>query len=290
MILFPITCNEARASPQGPETPTTLMRPFRRSRRGHHTSAIAVFVLKAGKVSKPSSECTKFPIHFNNSRVQERLVALRRVDRRERRQPDLPLRRCSQSQAGISGKRKKIRVVLARLRKAKRSIATNGMTTAFRGVRSILQEDRGAALVEAAMILPIFLALVGGVYDFGFFLYQDQLVTSGVDDAARYLALSPDPTSVATQSDAKNLAVTGLLNGGEPRVRGWSRFDVTVSIDTVDNTTGTYSGGSTIRLVTVSTSFPAQTLGFLSLLHLSVPTISASHRERVVGGSAPPQG
>ena len=45
------------------------------------------------------------------------------------------------------------------------------------------------------MILPVFLALVGGVYEFGFFLYQEQLVTAGVRDAARYLALSADPTS-----------------------------------------------------------------------------------------------
>jgi len=163
-------------------------------------------------------------------------------------------------------------------------------TTAFRSLRSLLQADRGAALVEAAMILPIFLALVGGVYEFGFFLYQEQLVTSGVDDAARYLALSSDPTSVATQADVKNLAVTGMLNGGEPRVHGWSTSDVTVSVDSVDNTAGTYSGGATIQLVTVSTSFPAQSLGFLSLLHLTAPTISTSHQERAVGGSAPAQG
>ena len=136
-------------------------------------------------------------------------------------------------------------------------------------LKSILRADRGAALVEGAIILPIFLALVGGVYEFGFFLYQEQLVTSGVEDAARYLALSSDPTSVATQADVKNLAVTGSINGGEPRVRGWSTSDVTVSVNSVDNTAGTYSGGATIQLVTVSRAFQPQTLGFLSLLHLS---------------------
>ena len=145
-------------------------------------------------------------------------------------------------------------------------------------------------MVEGAIILPVFLALVGGVYEFGFFLYQEQLVTGGIDDAARYLALSSDPASVTIQADIKNLAVTGSMSGGEPRVRGWSTSDVTVSVDAVDNTAGTYSGGATIRLVTVSTTFPAPTLGFLSLLHLKPPTISASHQERVVGGSAPTQG
>ena len=46
----------------------------------------------------------------------------------------------------------------------------------------------------------------------------------------------------------------------------------------------------TIQIVTVSTSFLDPTLGFLSLLGLKAPTITASHQERYVGGSAPGQG
>jgi hypothetical protein len=160
----------------------------------------------------------------------------------------------------------------------------------FRALKLILRADGGAALVEGALILPVFLLLVGGVYEFGFFLYQEQLVTSGVEDAARYLALSADPTSVVIQNDAKDLAVTGSISGGPPRVRGWSMSDVSVTVDTVDNSTGTYSGGSIIQVVTVSTSFLDPTLGFLNLLHLKPPTISVSHQERVVGGSALGQG
>jgi adhesin HecA-like repeat protein len=160
----------------------------------------------------------------------------------------------------------------------------------FRALKSILRADGGAALVEGAIILPVFLALVGGVYEFGFFLYQEQLVTSGIQDAARYLAFSSDPTSVTTQIEAGNLAVTGSMNGGPSRVTGWSTSNVSVTISSVDNSTGTYSGGSRVQLVTVSTSFLDPTLGFLALLGLNPPTISVSHQERVVGGSAPGQG
>jgi len=160
----------------------------------------------------------------------------------------------------------------------------------FRALKSILRADGGAALVEGAIILPVFLALVGGVYEFGFFLYQEQLVTSGIQDAARYLAFSSDPTSVTTQVEAGNLAVTGSMNGGPSRVTGWSTSNVSVTISSVDNSTGTYSGGSRVQLVTVSTSFLDPTLGFLALLGLNPPTISVSHQERVVGGSAPGQG
>src|SRR5579859_6078356 len=91
----------------------------------------------------------------------------------------------------------------------------------LRRCTALWQANSGAALVESAVILPVFLTLVGGVYEFGFFLYQEQLVTSGVRDAARYLALTVDPASNTNQSNAKNLAVSGSISGGTPRIVGW---------------------------------------------------------------------
>ena len=160
----------------------------------------------------------------------------------------------------------------------------------LQSLKSASHEDSGAALVEGAIILPVFLALVGGVYEFSFFIYQEQLVTAGVRDAARYLALTSDPTNNINQADAKNLAVTGSIGGGTPRVTGWSTPDISVAVATVNNSAGAYAGGSTIELVTVSTSFVDPTLGFLGLLGLRAPTVAISHQERVVGGSAPEQG
>jgi len=146
--------------------------------------------------------------------------------------------------------------------------------------------ESGAALVEAAVVLPVFLTLVGGVYEFGFFLYQEQLVNSGVRDAARYLALTADPTSVNNQSNARNLAVSGSISGGTSRVAGWDVSDVSVSVTSIDNATESYGGGAVVQIVTVSTSFAGHTLGFLGLLGLKSPTISAYHQERCTSGSA----
>jgi Flp pilus assembly protein TadG len=158
---------------------------------------------------------------------------------------------------------------------------------AMRWAKLFWQAERGAALVESAIILPVFLTLVGGVYEFGFFLYQEQLATAGVRDAARYLSLTADPNSSVMQADAKNLAVSGSISGGPPRVPGWAATDVLVSVTAVDNSTGAYSGGSTVQIVTVSTSFADTSLGFFGLLGLNRPTINVSHQERFVGGSAP---
>jgi Flp pilus assembly protein TadG len=156
-----------------------------------------------------------------------------------------------------------------------------------RWLESLWASDRGTAMVESAIVLPVFLTLVGGVYEFSFFVYQEQLATAGVRDAARYLALTADPTSPTNQIDAKNIAVYGSINGGASRISGWTSSEVSVGISAVDNSSGTYSGGSTVQIVTVATSFVDPTLGFFGLLGLRAPTISVSHQERFIGGSAP---
>jgi Flp pilus assembly protein TadG len=156
-------------------------------------------------------------------------------------------------------------------------------------LKSLRRNDQGTALIESAIVLPVFLLLVGGIFEFGYFFYQQQLMTIGVRDAARYLALTTNPNSAANQSDAINLAVYGLINGSiTPRVTGWSTSDVRVSVTAANNSSGIiYCGGCPVAIITVSTSFTDSSLGFLGLLGLKPPTISVSHQERWVGGSAP---
>jgi Flp pilus assembly protein TadG len=157
----------------------------------------------------------------------------------------------------------------------------------WRWAKSLWRSDRGTALVESAIALPVFLTLVGGIYEFSFFLYQEQLVTSGVRDAARYLALTADPNSLNNQIAAKNLAVSGSIEGGSSRVPEWSALDVSIAINSTDNNAIIYSGSSPIRIVYVSTSYVSPNLGFLGLLGLKKMTMSVSHQERYIGGSAP---
>ena len=154
----------------------------------------------------------------------------------------------------------------------------------LRTLQALWHSCRGTAMVESALILPVFLTLVGGVYEFSFFLYQQQLATSGVRDAARYLALTADPNSLSRQTDARNLAVTGSVDGGPPRVPGWATSDISIVVNSVD--VGTPGTASNIQIVTVSTNFTDLSLGFLGLLGLKSPTIAVSHRERFIGGSA----
>lgn len=150
------------------------------------------------------------------------------------------------------------------------------------------RSNRGTALIESAIVLPVFLMLIGGVYEFGYFFYQQQLMTTGVRDAARYLALSANPNNATKQQEAMRLAVYGDIDGeATARVPGWSTGDVAIAVTTLDNSSGPYCSGCAIAVVTVSASLADSSLGFFGLLGLKAPTISVAHQERWIGGSAP---
>src|SRR3984957_19592042 len=158
------------------------------------------------------------------------------------------------------------------------------IVSARRAIKSLWNSCRGTAMVESALILPVFLTLVGGVYEFSFFLYQQQLATSGVRDAARYLALTADPNSLPHQTEARNLAVSGSVDGGSPRVPGWATSDISIAVNSAYIVVGTPETGPNIQIVTVSTNFTVLTLGFLGLLGLKSPTIAVSHQAQFSGG------
>jgi Flp pilus assembly protein TadG len=185
--------------------------------------------------------------------------------------------------------------------------------------RSLWRDQEGSAIVESAVVVPVLMALFAGVYEFSYFFYQQQLITTGVRDAARYLArfdltscssgsmsisncavtacVNGSPTNILTA--AQNIAIYGYgsSSGHTARVSGWGTSAVTASLADDSNTGastpcgasacngGTTSGASSVQVVTVSTTFSDPSLGFFSYLGYGAPNIVISHAERVVGGS-----
>ena len=158
---------------------------------------------------------------------------------------------------------------------------------------SLLQDQRGSALIEGAVVMPLLIALVFGVLEFSWLFYQQHLVTIGLHDAADFLARSSDPCNAVShtwkleEEHAKNLATRGSLSGGAARVRGWTAQMVTTKCSKIDNPVGRNGlsrfRGASVYLVTASTKFNYPSLGFLNLLHLRSPVISASYSERAIG-------
>lgn len=51
---------------------------------------------------------------------------------------------------------------------------------------------RGQSLVEFALILPVFMLILGGILDYGFMLYSRMTLISGTREAARWAVSQPN--------------------------------------------------------------------------------------------------
>jgi Flp pilus assembly protein TadG len=161
---------------------------------------------------------------------------------------------------------------------------------AHRALRSIWRDHDGSALVEGAVLLPVLFVLVFGVFEFSWLTCQEHLISTGICDAARYIAHSTNPNDPTIKKDAKYLATTGAVDGDTPRVNGWTPDDVEISYSFTNNLTNedglpNFRGGSVIESVTVSTTFTVPSLGFFGMLGLTPPTLNISHQERVIGSA-----
>jgi Flp pilus assembly protein TadG len=155
-------------------------------------------------------------------------------------------------------------------------------------LQSLWRDSEGTALIEAALVVPILCTLVFGVFEFSWLFYQQHLISTGIRDAARYIARTANPNNVTIQTGAKNLATTGAIDGNTARVNGWWERDVNITYASVNNSVGVngltlFRGGAVIQSVTVSTTFTVPSLGFFGLLGLKPPAFTVSHQERVIG-------
>lgn len=84
--------------------------------------------------------------------------------------------------------------------------------------------QRGVALVELALIIPLLLLLSILTTEFGRAMYEYNAVTKATRDAVRYLSFQTPGTHI---DEARNLMVYGNLTGtGTPLARGLSLANV----------------------------------------------------------------
>src|SRR6516165_3938726 len=121
-------------------------------------------------------------------------------------------------------------------------------------LQSLWRNSEGSALIEGAIIVPVLSVLVLGVFEFSWLIDQQHLISTGIDDAARYIARSANPNDLTIQRAAKNLATTGAIDGNTARVRGWTARDVNITYAPVNNSVGVdgmpaFRGGAVIQNV-----------------------------------------
>jgi Flp pilus assembly protein TadG len=104
-------------------------------------------------------------------------------------------------------------------------------------MNGLAKHERGTAIVEFTIALPLLMVLLLATAELGRMLSQYNTLTKSVRDSARYLAskASGGTTRVVSisnqvRTETQNLAVTGNINGtGGPLLPGYAIANVTVA-------------------------------------------------------------
>jgi Flp pilus assembly protein TadG len=155
-------------------------------------------------------------------------------------------------------------------------------------INKLRHDQSGLSMIELAVVLPVLMTIGLGAMEFGNLIYVQHLIANGVRDGGRYAAGLPYDAGNATQTAANsakiaNIVTNGVDTGGTARVAGWLPGSVTVAYTTIDNSAQSYRGPLSLPVVTVSTSYSYQPLGFLGFLGMGAQTLTFSHQERVIG-------
>jgi Flp pilus assembly protein TadG len=110
--------------------------------------------------------------------------------------------------------------------------------------QSLCRGERGAELIEFALVLPLFLFVTAGIVDFGFVFQQYNVVTNAAREGAR-LAAVPNSTRDAVQNRVNAYVKAGGLMA-----------DPTTEVAPVN--IATVPGGPVYRGVRVKVSYPCQ--------------------------------
>jgi Flp pilus assembly protein TadG len=106
------------------------------------------------------------------------------------------------------------------------------------------RRERGAELVEFALVLPVLLLIILGIFDFGFLFKDYEVITNAAREGARVGVLSGySPTDV--QARATSYITAAGLTAGLATI-------TPVTQDLVINATT----GATVRVVRVTVTYP----------------------------------
>ena len=160
------------------------------------------------------------------------------------------------------------------------------------------RDQRGAVLVEMTLITPLMLFLSAGVFEFGNLIHDKLLMEAGLTDGARFAARCNSQmytdaglAAINCSDIATNIAVFGNAGGtGSPRIKGWLKTNVTVTIAaTADchdavvlGVTEYRSTTAQVCIVNAAGTLVYSGIGMLSLLNIGPITLNGFHQERLI--------
>ena len=118
-------------------------------------------------------------------------------------------------------------------------------------MRSI-KKQAGVAMMEFAIMLPVFLLILFGIINYSFLLFNQVTITNAAREGARWASInttSTTPSAICSHSSSNTTDPCGIANG--------YAHSALIMADTITSTsTGAGTKGSTVT-VTVSYNFSA---------------------------------
>ena len=138
--------------------------------------------------------------------------------------------------------------------------------TFARRLRTRARSERGAEIIEFALVTPIFALLIAAMFDFGFLFRNWELMTNAAREGARVGVLPSYACDGSTPDVESRVEAYMNASGVED-----TSFDVSTSTAAVTTTAGTFNA----CVVTVQMFSPLPTLGvFGSIFGSSFTSVS----------------
>jgi len=129
-------------------------------------------------------------------------------------------------------------------------------------VARIRDPRRGAAAVEFALVLPVFIAILMGAIDYGYYFFSDQIVTNAAREGARAGTLVPPAAGSGAAVSAAGAAAAAYLTANGLGCPGGGTGCITATSTTVSD-----GGGLTTPAVDVVIDYATVSLtGFTGYL------------------------
>jgi Flp pilus assembly protein TadG len=130
--------------------------------------------------------------------------------------------------------------------------------TLRRSRRSRAASERGAEIIELALVTPLFLLLIAAMFDFGFLFRNWEVVTNAAREGAR-LGVLPDYVCDDSTTDVKDRIDDYMAASG---ISDTDAYTVSVNTTAVDTAAGTFNA----CVVQVELTQPLPTLSAIGTL------------------------
>lgn len=126
----------------------------------------------------------------------------------------------------------------------------------------IRSEERGAALVEFALVVPLLMAMMCVIIDFGLALHTLNNLTSALREGARYGAVLRDPEPAANDTRIRDRVSAYMSNYGSNTLAPSAVTVVLETVGTVKNVRVTVSNYTYMPVTPLAPLFGMGTLSF----------------------------